>query len=283
MTTFNSFAVVDWSAGNDRGPRPCKDAIWIGAVLDGVEIEPVYCRNRQVALEQLEDLIRAERAAQRRLMIGFDFPFSYPKGFAEQVTGVPDPLRLWAWFARHLEDSPRRNNRFALAGHLNTHFPGIGPFWFNGTKDDIPALPRKGRARRNHGLSERRLVEEQAKGTFTCWQMGGAGAVGGQVMTGLAALQCLRSRFEGMIAVWPFELSDQPIVFTEIWPSLIDQVVKASDDPIRDRAQVRLLARAFANLPPTRVAKMMEIEAPEEGWILGLGHETELQDAACRL
>ena len=27
---FDSFVMVDWSGGNDRGPRPARDAIWIG-------------------------------------------------------------------------------------------------------------------------------------------------------------------------------------------------------------------------------------------------------------
>lgn len=282
MTEFDSFAVVDWSSGNDRGPKPCKDAIWIGTVLNGEEAEPVYCRNRQVAKTELETLIGKERAAGRRLLIGFDFPFGYPSGFAETVTGSADPLTVWAWFADHLEDVPKRNNRFALAGRLNGYFPGVGPFWFNGSKKDFPGLPRKGRDRRDHGMPERRVVEQLASGAFTCWQMGGAGAVGGQVMTGLAALEHLRREFAGEVAVWPFEPLTNPIAFVEIWPSLIDPVVKAANDPIKDRAQVRLLARALASLPPARLARMMEIDAPEEGWILGLGFETELQDAACR-
>ena len=282
MTAFDSFAIVDWSSGNDRGAKPKKDAIWIGAVLNGEEAEPIYCRNRQVAKAELEALIEAERAVGRRLLIGFDFPFGYPQGFAETVTGSSDPLKLWAWFADNLEDAPKRNNRFALAGRLNGSFPGVGPFWFNGGKEEIPGLPRKGRDRFDHGMTDRRVVEERAKGAFTCWQMGGAGAVGGQVMTGLAALEHLRRRFPGDIAVWPFEPLTTPVAFVEIWPSLIDPVVKAADDAIKDRAQVRLLARALASLPPARLARMMEIDAPEEGWILGLGFETELQDAACR-
>ena len=45
----------------------------------------------------------------------------------------------------------------------------------------------------------RHAVEHLAPGAFTCWQMGGAGAVGGQVMTGLAVLQRLRRRFAGQL------------------------------------------------------------------------------------
>jgi molybdopterin molybdotransferase len=270
--------VIDWSGGNDTGPRPRRDAIWAGAVIGGTEIDPVYIRNRDAARDWIAGLIASELAANRRLFVGFDFPFGYPEGFSAAVTGSADPLRLWDWFAANLTDTPRGNTRFALAGWLNTRFPGVGPFWFNGTAHDIPDLPRKGRDRKGHGLPERRRAETLAKGAFPCWQMGGAGAVGGQVMTGMAQLARLRAAFPEQIAVWPFEPQDRPVSFVEIWPSLIASAVREAADPIRDRAQVRLLSRALSRLPPERLAAMMEVNAPEEGWILGAGHETELLD-----
>ncbi len=280
MTPFDTFAVVDWSAGNDTGPRPRKDAIW-AAVAD--REKPVYLRNRTLALEWLSELIGKELATGRRLMIGFDFPFGYPKGFASAVVGQPSPLRLWDFFQRSLQDTPRANNRFALAGELNGRLAGIGPFWFNGTKTDIASLPRlKSGRTSDHGLPERRQCEERAAGTFTCWQMGGAGAVGGQVMTGLAALSRLRSAFGRSIAVWPFEELSPQVAFVEVWPSLIADVVRASGDPIKDRAQVRLLADAISRLDESELRAMLDVDEPEEGWILGLGFERELRHAACR-
>ncbi len=279
---FDSFAVVDWSSANDRGKQPKKDAIWAGAILGGEEQEPVYLRNRDVAFEWLKSLITSEKKAGRRLLIGFDFPFGYPQGFARQVTGTSDPLTLWAYYRDRLVDTPSYNSRFELAGEINARFPGKGPFWFNGGSEDVPDLPHKGLDRNGHGQMERRQAEEKAKGTFTCWQMGGAGAVGGQVMTGLAALQRLRDAFPQGISVWPFQKAPAPVLFVEIWPTLIDKIVREADDAIRDRAQVRLLTRALAGLPPDRLAAMLAVDAPEEGWILGLGYETELQEAACR-
>lgn len=279
MSRFDSFAVVDWSSGNDTGPRPKKDAIWIGAVIAGLEQPPVYCRNRKTAFDRLGDLFSQEIAAGRRLLIGFDFPFGYPEGFAKAVTGNADPLRLWAWFANHLEDSPTQNNRFALAGKLNAYFPGTGPFWFNGTDADVPGLPRKGRARLGHGMPEHRQAELRTKGTFSCWQMGGAGAVGGQVMTGLAVLHRLRASFPDHVSVWPFEPDAKPIRLVEIWPSLISDVVKSAGDPIKDRAQVQLLSRALAGLSEDQLRAMLNVDAPEEGWILGIGHEDALKEA----
>jgi molybdopterin molybdotransferase len=273
--------MVDWSGGNDTGPTPRKDAIWAGAVLGGVERKPVYIRNRDVAFDWLVNLIETEQNAMRRVLIGFDFPFGYPKGFAQAVTGSDDPFALWSFFKGALVDTPKANNRFELAGALNARFPGVGPFWFNGTRTDIPHLPRKGRDRHDHGMPERRLVEQSAKGTFSCWQMGGAGAVGGQVMTGIAMLERLRLRFPGQIGVWPFDLADQPAGFVEIWPSLLADRVAGEGDRIKDRAQVRLLARALARLPDASLNDMLDFDAPEEGWILGLGFEDALNEALC--
>ncbi|MEO0946262.1 MAG: molybdopterin guanine dinucleotide synthesis [Pseudomonadota bacterium] len=279
--SFDTFAVVDWSAGNDTGPTPCKDAIWAAVVACGVPEEPVYLRNRTNAQAWLTDLIKREQAAKRRLLIGFDFPFGYPFGFAKVVTGAGDPLALWSWIADRLEDTPKTNSRFDLAGAVNSLFPGTGPFWFNGLKRDVADLPRKGTARHGHGMPERRVAETRASGTFTCWQMGGAGAVGGQVMTGIAALERLRRTFPETIAVWPFERLERPVAFVEIWPSLIDPVVREADD-IRDRAQVRLLTKALAHLPPEQLEAMIQEghSHREEGWILGLGHEAFLQELA---
>ena len=280
MTAWDSFVVVDWSGGNDTGAKPRKDAIWAGAVLAGKEIEPVYLRNRDVAFAWLTDLIRAERDLGRRVMIGFDFPFGYPMGFAGALVGRADPLKLWDWFGERLVDTPGGNNRFELAGQINAMWPGVGPFWFNGTQGDIAHLPRKGRERtRDHGLKDRRRVEAHAKGSFTCWQMGGAGAVGGQVMTGMAFLSKLRAAFADELRVWPFEMLAKPVSLVEIWPSLIAGEVAASGDPIKDRAQVQLLARALSRLAEDDLARMLSVDEPEEGWILGVGHEQALADA----
>jgi molybdopterin molybdotransferase len=278
---FDSIVIVDWSAGNDTGSTPKKDAIWVGAVLAGVAQEPVYLRNRVVAFEYLRTVIRAEVAVDRRLMIGFDFPFAYPKGFAETLkcgtnTGV------FEYFNTHLTDTPKGNNRFALAGKLNGHFAGDGPFWFNGLKADVPGLPRKKPVAPTHGQKEKRRVEEQTKGTFSCWQMGGTGAVGGQVMTGMAFLSKLRAAFPSQIAVWPFERLSAPVALVEIWPSLINPAVRAENDAIKDRAQVRLLAHAFAQLRSEQLSAMLDVETDEEGWILGAGFEEELLSAICR-
>ncbi|EPX76559.1 hypothetical protein [Salipiger mucosus] len=277
MSDFDGIVMVDWSGGNDTGPRPRKDAIWIGESGPAGDAPPLYARNRVLAEEMLVARIEAALELGERLMIGFDFPFGYPRGFARALTGTADPFAVWRWIAERLEDSPRRNTRFHLGAAINRRFPGIGPFWFNGLQEDIPDLPRRD-IREGHGMSERRACEDRARGSFSCWQLGGAGAVGGQVLTGLPVLDRLRSRFPGRVAAWPFEPLEAPVALVEIWPSLLKAPVAqaAARGGIKDAHQVRLTARALARLTPERRAAMLAVEAPEEGWILGLGHEPEL-------
>lgn len=284
---FDTIVMVDWSGGNDTGRRPRKDAIWAAVARRGDGLVPcLYLRNRVIAREWLDDFLAAETAAGRRVLAGFDFPFGYPQGFAERLTGHADPLAVWGWMADNLEDAPRSNNRFDLAGRINGLFPGVGPFWFNGTPTDVPGLPRKGRARDGHGMAERRAVEALAKGSFTCWQMGGAGAVGSQVMTGMAVLERLRRSLPGLTAVWPFEALDRPVAFVEVWPSLVDGAVKAAmrEGSVKDAVQVRVLARAIARMEEagTLAGALDAVPADarrEEGWILGVGAEAALADA----
>jgi molybdopterin molybdotransferase len=281
VTPFDTFAMLDWSGGNDTGPQPCRDAIWLGVNRDGVDEAPRYLRNRAEAEAALVALIETEIAAGRRLLIGVDFPFGFPAGFARGLTGCDNPFAVWDWLETVIEDAPQGNNRFDVAGEINGRFPGVGPFWFNGVKREIDGLPRKD-TREAHGMVERRAAEARAAGAFTCWQMGGAGAVGGQVLTGLPVLNRLRRRFYGQVSVWPFEVLDKPVALVEVWPGLINPAVKRAEAQggIRDAHQVRLMARALARMSPDRLTEMLAVDAPEEGWILGLGHEAELI-AAC--
>ncbi len=274
---FDTIVMVDWSGGKDRGPRPKKDAIWSAVVRSGAVETPRYHRNRETAVLYLEQLMTVELEAGRRVLAGFDFPFGYPAGFAAWLVGRADPLAVWDWFAAHLEDRPDGNDRFDLAGRINASFPGVGPFWFNGLKREIPDLPRKGRDRAGHGMAEKRRVEQLAKGSFSCWQMGGAGAVGSQAMTGMAALARLRRAFAGCVSVWPFEPLETPVALIEVWPSLVDTAVRQAQarGEIRDSAQVRVLAGALARMAEAGTLGSALDAVPadarlEEGWIFGV-------------
>ena len=58
------------------------------------------------------------------------------------------------------------------------------------------------------------------------------------------------------------------MVLAEVWPSLLAPQVRAAADPIKDRAQVRLLARALYDQ-----GALPRAPATAEGWILGVPAE----------
>lgn len=267
MNLFDTFVMVDWSGGNDRGLAPKADAIWVCRARGGVAEAPVYLRNRGLAEAWLTECIEAELSAGRRLCLGFDFPFGYPAGFGQALIGSGEPLHLWHWLEERIEDVPKANNRFDLAGEINRQFGGNGPFWANGLKRDIVGL---GRTKANYvnPFPDHRGVESLAKGSFTCWQMAGAGAVGSQVMMGLPVLQRLRKPFEGQVSVWPFEVLDTPVAFVEIWPSL--NLGEAPEGRIKDAWQVEQVARSLSQMPDEALRSLLDVEATPEGWILGV-------------
>ena len=283
---FDAWVMVDWSAGRDHGPTPRKDAIWIGQSGAGDDMPPVYMRGRRDAEAWLVARIEAALARGERLCVGFDFAFAYPAGFARQVTGSGDPFALWDWFAERVEDGPKGvSNRFGVGGELNAIFGGVGPFWGNGAKADVPHLPRKGRARTFRWREPKRAVERRATGAFEVWQLAGAGCVGSQVIMGLPTLARLRARFGDRLGVWPWDHDGKDIVLVEIFPSLLADAVRARSaaGDIRDAVQVTLLAGALARAGTEAMFDTGALEGAweEEGWILGVGHEAAL-DAAAR-
>lgn len=266
--TWDTFVMVDWSGGNDRGPKPTKDAIWAGVQRGQISEAPRYFRNRQVFTAWMQNFLDDELRANRRVMTGFDFPFGYPTGFGRHLTGSDDPLKLWDWFADRVSDSPKANNRFDIAGQINATLPGTGPLWGNGLNRDIADLPRKGLARSPNPFPEKRSVEHLAKGSFTVWQLAGAGSVGSQVIMGLPVLTQLRRSFPNKISVWPFEPLDPPITFVEIWPTLFAGPAPAN--MIKDAHQVQATAQHFAKSSVTTLHADLRVSAPVEGWILGI-------------
>ncbi len=289
MSRFDTVMVVDWSGGNDTGPRPRKDAIWSAVARNGASDNPVYHRNRVAVMAYIRAFLSEERAEGRRVLVGFDFPFGLPSGAASAISGSADPLDLWDWFAQNLQDTPETNDRYALAGRINGLFPGHGPFWFNGTSEDVKGLPhKKSDWALPPDLSEHRAVERETAGTFSCWQLGGAGAVGSQMITGMACLSALRSELGDTVSVWPFQATDTPIVLAEVYPSILRDAVNAAlttnPDEVKDAVQVRLLARALSRMATAGTLDAALEAVPEigktEGWILGSGVEAALRDAA---
>lgn len=289
---FDSVAVVDWSAASR--PRTGRDSIWI-ALARGGEVGSENPPTRRAAEARLERLVAETLERGERLLIGVDFAFGFPAGFAGALTGRSEALAVWEWLARHLEDDARnRNNRFQLAAAVNGAFPGTGPFWFRPVGVDLPGLPVKGLSREGHGLAELRATEARAPGAQSVWKLGGAGSVGSQALTGLPVLWRLRAGFAGRVAAWPLEeWRRAPIVLAEVFPSLLRAEIAAlrpgaqlGGGPVTDEVQVRLLAATLSRLADEELLAPL-FEPPgdpallvEEGWILGVGQEGALRAAA---
>ncbi len=307
MPLFDTHIVVDWSARSKPSPaRPSRDSIWWAAVRDGSALEPRYIRTRHEAVERLAAFIAGELDAGRRVLAGFDFPFGYPEGVAERLTGDASALALWDWLAARVEDRPDNgNNRFAVAEEMNRFWPGVGPFWGRPPAWHYPQIPvrARDRTRREGHPPERRIADRRAREAKTVWQLAYSGSVGSQVLVGLPALKRLLEdpRIGSRGAVWPFhtglrapDTREKPLVVAEIYPSLLRKEVgeHRRDGEVLDRAQVRVNAAAFARLDRRGGLAPLFSGASglgpndrrpieeEEAWILGLGHEDAIRDAA---
>ena len=87
MPRFDRILIADWSASGALSPaRPCADAIWLGETsAQGSQTR--YYRSRATAEAAIAGAIADAKAAGARLLIGCDFPFGYPQGFAQMLTG----------------------------------------------------------------------------------------------------------------------------------------------------------------------------------------------------
>ncbi|MEM6888384.1 MAG: gephyrin-like molybdotransferase Glp [Pseudomonadota bacterium] len=289
MTDFDTVIVVDWSSSSSLSPKsPSKDAIWIGRARRGRDVDALYCRGRKEAEAKIKQLIEQEQAAGRRTLIGFDFPFGYPAGFARCLTGSNDPLVLWDWFADRITDTEaNENNRFDVAEEINAHFEGPGPLWGKSHKDRWPGVPYQKTGIAYDVIAERRVCDIAAKAASSCFQLAFHPTVGSQILMGLPMLSRLR-RMQN-VSVWPFEpVTDAQTVLVEVWPGLIEQAVReetksAPQQQIRDEVQVRLLACALSRLEAKELADWMQDVpdvAREEAWILGAGRSARLSALA---
>ena len=281
---FDGYVAVDWSAAGK--PKQGKDSIWIATRGMGGAEEPANPATRREAVGRIERLLEEAAAAGRRLLVGFDFPFGYPAGTARMLTGRDGWEAVWSRIAEVIEDDPRNaNNRFDAAALLNAAFEGEGPFWGNGLQRNIPGLPRTKPSGWGVNLpANLRHAESEVKGTQEVWKLNGAGSVGGQALTGIAALEGLRH--SAGVQVWPFEtLGDgRSHVLAEIYPSLIEP---NPGPQVKDARQVDAVAAALQKLDEsgelTRYlrapSQMPAAVRKEEGLILGMQDPTGFQRA----
>ena len=278
MPRFDRVLIADWSASGALSPaRPSADAIWLGETsAQGSQTR--YYRSRATAEAAIAGAIADAKAAGARLLIGCDFPFGYPQGFAQMLTGKPLAAAVWAHLAARITDTAQnQNNRFQVAAEMNAAL-GQPLFWGRPASLDLADLPATKRGDYAAlGLSERRLVETLIPRAQVVWKLYTTGAAGSQGLMG----QTMLHRLANKAAVWPFDPAGQ-ITLAEVYPSLLARAVAADPAPIKDEAQVRLLSQAlFALSQQGKLGPLFDAPAParEEGWILGAGHAALLEAA----
>jgi precorrin-8X/cobalt-precorrin-8 methylmutase len=279
---FDAYLVVDWSAAS----RPVQgaDSIWYALVRGGAVVAVANPATRREAERRIGDLLAEERAAGRRVLAGFDFPFGYSAGFAKRLGGQ-NWLDVWSTIDEGLEDDEQnRNNRFALAAELNRR-AGAPIFWGCpvGWSGNLLG-PTNARCYEREKIEERRWCEHRVAGPQPVWKLYGNGSAGGQALTGIPVLKRLRERLGA--TVWPFETGLRPssdgVVLAEVYPSLVQP--EEGSLP-KDLGQVRALAAHFAALdrddalaacfagdPTLTPSQRADVER-EEAWILGVTKE----------
>ncbi len=288
---FEHYVIVDWSAANQ--PKTGRDSIWI--CHRGPRGE--RCDNpatRHLAGQLLGDILVDATACGERILLGFDFPFGYPAGFAQRLGLSGTPWRaVWDEIARLLHDGEdNRNNRFELGAELNRRVSGKQfPFWGCPAKRACPHLgPKHHNGHAGDGLAEKRLIDAWMIGAQPCWKLAYTGSVGSQALTGIPVVRRLRDdpRWAAAARIWPFETGlslpeEARIVFAECWPSWWRQEIRASNyGPPNDRAQVRTVAELVAGHDrtgkllswfvgdPCLSAAQRRIVETEEAWTLGV-------------
>ncbi|MEQ8602837.1 MAG: hypothetical protein RIB45_05925 [Marivibrio sp.] len=292
---FTRYLAVDWSAA--ATPKRGADSIWIAEVARDADgrVRRIVLENpptRDAATARLIEIARARLAGGQRVLIGFDFPFGYPRGTAAALglAGGLEWRKLWARIDAALQDGPdNANNRFDVAAGLNADLTGEAfPFW--GCPEARASTRLKVRGRRARGpddLPERRMVEGRVRRTQPVWKLAGVGAVGGQALTGIPRVWAIRT--DAALAfraqIWPFETGlthrpDGDLILAELYPSLVEPEAIAGKP--KDAGQVSAVAKALARLdaagdlgrlfagdPTLSPEERADVER-EEAWILGV-------------
>ncbi len=283
---FDRYVMVDWSANST--PKRGRDSIWIAEAAAVGHVTLTNPSTRSAALAELRTII--SRAEDERLLVGFDFSFGYPQGFASSVVGEGAGWsEVWSRFGVVITDGDdNANNRFEVAAELNGSLDGGGPFWGHPGREAPVGRQRPPQGQLDEfRLTERRVIEAGHR-PFSAWQLAYPGSVGSQMMLGIARLDGLRRDpvLGRRCRVWPFEtgfgedgLRVEPggVVLAEIWPSMFSIT---SDHLVRDAAQVESVVDLIRGLDglgglhawaaPVLDADDREIVLREEGWTFGV-------------
>lgn len=294
---FDAYIMVDWSSSSC--PVTGNNSIWIASgAWSGRTFaagSPQNTSTRAQAVNELRKRVVRWRDEGKRVLVGFDFAFGYPAGFASAL-GLTSVGGTCAWkalhehFASNVTDSPQNaHNRDAFADECNRKVGAPGPFWGCAASAITRSLTQQRIGCFNfphHKLEEWRATDLAARTrviTQSVWKLNCGVSIGGQTILGIKHLDELARVVHGHR--WPFEGWTTPIEpaiwFAEIFPSLVQYPEWAEEyEKRRDRTQVQSCVRQAAErdaagklkgdfAKPSRLdaATLARVEG-EEGWIL---------------
>jgi precorrin-8X/cobalt-precorrin-8 methylmutase len=295
VTRFDAFLMVDWSAA--ARPRSGRDAVWIveglhdlGGQARLVEraVGEANPPTRSAAEDSLIASLRRNVEAGRRVLVGFDFPFGFPAGFADALVPsrrtTPPWRRIWTYLRDVIEDDPdNANNRFEVASEINRRLagvgsrssgrsmaltPGPGPFWgCPATRQTQHLRSTKRPGLFPYPLSDRGTLHEWRqvelrlrqlrRRPHAVWKLWTAGAVGSQTLVGIPVLDRLLQHVElrAVSAVWPFQTGlscpapvDGPSILYVEIWPGVLPAVVPALGEVLDHAQMRCLVERFSDL-----------------------------------
>jgi hypothetical protein len=222
---------VDWSG--DQGPGQ-RRKIWAAAWTAGSSRDDgtVLLESGRSRVELMEWLVELARETPR-MVVGFDFSFSYPAWFLRElgIASAPEFWRVVAdgqgerWLHQDCED-------VRFWGRVGPQRHGKKPAEFRG--EHAHRMLRRAetalkvRAEIADPLAAARIAGIAPKSVF---QIGGAGAVGTASLRGMPGLLRLRS---AGFKVWPFDAPSgkEPLV-VEIYTRLMTGAVTKSSEVAR--------------------------------------------------
>ena len=247
---------VDWSG--DQGPGQ-RRKIWAGVWTADSSLTggKLLLENGRTRVELMEWLVEMAKETPR-MVVGFDFSFSYPAWFLREL-GIGSAPEFWqmvadgqgeTWLHKDCEDA-----RFW--GRVGSRRHGKKPTEFCG--EHAHRMLRRAetvlkvRAEIADPLAVARIAGIAPKSVF---QIGGAGSVGTASLRGMPGLLRLR---EAGFRVWPFdapELRRAPMV-VEIYTRLMTGAVTKSSEAARTAylAKKRKENALYAGISRTVMAK----------------------------
>ena len=308
MPLFDAYVMVDWSGGSRPTCGP--NSIWIAHGTAALPMpQTLNPRTRAAATTAVQAILTGFLQTDGgRILVCFDFPYSFPRGFAQglpPIAGAAPPWAIvWNWLGQSIADNgANANNRFMVANARNLALsPGAGPygpFWCKPNPAMYPQIPCNAPA--NPFVSAAgpipgmRYTDIAAQSDYP-FRIFGQGSVGSQALMGIPRVCHLRFVAVPIAAqskVWPFETGWAPppphewdpecrIVHAEIYPSVQPPVTQPGD-LANDQAQVRAmwlwarnqdqagtLVQWFRQPQGALLPVAAEATARlEEGWILG--------------